>query len=313
MASRERATAARGLAGGRDVGPLRAQIAPTFGSPVGVGAGDGLGAEPAPDEEGLEGAGVGHHGGDRGARERGPHLFPVPDRVVGAEGDEAPVGGDLGDAALHHLLHVERVRVHEVLDDDHEGLLGQGVEPRRRVDPAGGAVELGQAAVGPGAAGEGRGAPQALQGPAQVGVGHDPVGEVVEVVLDVDEAGEGDDVTPVDQAVGDGATGGEAARDGDEVRGPEPLGALGGQAVDDIGVGHPVERVEGEVPARVGDGLEGHAAHGGVAHPELHDGAEFVLVDAPFDGGGEDDGEAVLGAAVEGGLLGGPQVAPPDG
>jgi hypothetical protein len=63
-------------------------------------------------------------------------LFAVADGVVGTEGYEPPVGGDLGDATLHQLPHVQGVGVLEVLDDDHERFLGQAEQGVGEVDAA---------------------------------------------------------------------------------------------------------------------------------------------------------------------------------
>src|SRR6266545_3526792 len=47
-------------------------------------------------------------------------LLPVADRVVGAERDHAAVWHEELHAALHHVLHVERPRVHEIARVNHE-------------------------------------------------------------------------------------------------------------------------------------------------------------------------------------------------
>src|SRR3989441_588188 len=70
--------------------------------------------------------------------------------------------------------------------------------------------------------------------------------------------------------------------------------------------------LEGDVAAGVGDRLEGDAFDRRVGHAKADDGADLVLVDAPFDGGDEDHGEAEFGAVVEGRRLGRPQVPAPD-
>ena len=119
--------------------------------PVAVPVGGiGLGAVAGGDEYGLQSGGVGDDGGHRDAGELLPDLFAVADGVVGAEGDEPPVGGDLLHAAFHELLDVEGVGILEVLDDDHEHLLGQRVEDGGRLDPAGGTVEAGGGRAAPG-------------------------------------------------------------------------------------------------------------------------------------------------------------------
>ena len=52
-----------------------------------------------------------------------PNLLPVSHRIIGAEWDDPSVGHQDADAALHHLLHVERPRVEEVLDGDLENVV----------------------------------------------------------------------------------------------------------------------------------------------------------------------------------------------
>lgn len=53
-------------------------------------------------------------------RQRLAHLFAVADRVVCAEWDHAPVGGQEFDAAFHGVLDVEGPGVHKVAGVDHE-------------------------------------------------------------------------------------------------------------------------------------------------------------------------------------------------
>src|SRR5262249_31028579 len=74
---------------------------------------------------------------------------------------------------------------------------------------------------------------------------------VVEVVLDLEQARHRHDLVAVDEAVRDAAARRETARHGEEVRLPEPLGALVGEPVHDVGVREPVHRVELDVAAGV--------------------------------------------------------------
>src|SRR5439155_17957093 len=88
-----------------------------------------------------------HPGSPRLQRRR--HLLAVTDRVVRAERDHSPVRYEELDAALHHVLHVEGPRIHEVARVDHEDVAS---DIARRVlaerDPRG----AGGAAIGPGVA-----------------------------------------------------------------------------------------------------------------------------------------------------------------
>ena len=71
-------------------------------------------------------------------------------------------------------------------------------------------------------------------------------------------------------------------------------------------------RVELDVAPGVRDRLERDRADGRVRHAEADDVTDLVLVEALLDGGDEGDGQAELGAVVEGLLLRVAQVAPTD-
>jgi hypothetical protein len=87
---------------------------------------------------------------------------------------------------------------------------------------------------------------------------------------------------------------------------------LGGDAVDDVGVGQPGQRVELDVPAGVGDRLERHRPHRRVGEAELDDVAELVLVEAALHGGDQGGGQARVGAVVQRLAFAGAQVAAAD-
>ena len=254
---------------------------------------------------GLQGECVRDHVGDRYPGLLGADLLAVADGVVGAERDQPAVGGDLLHAALHQLAHVEGVGVEEVLDHDHERIVGDPGQRFGEVDAACvGAVERlgdlggepGEAAVVGLGADERRGAPQLLQRLTDLVVGDHPVGDVVEVVLDLQQPGDrhqpevGVVGVALGQQVGDGPTGRGTARHREEVLGREPLGELVGDGVQHVGVGQPGQRVERDVAPGVGDRLEGDRPDGGMGQAVSDGGSDLVLVEVPLDGRDQGDG-----------------------
>lgn len=203
--------------------------------------------------------------------------------VVRAERDDPAVRNDLPDAALAQLADVERPLVLEVLRDDHEPARRDPLQLVGQPDAAGDALQPVAGALGPT---RGRGREQPAQRGGHLKVGHGAVGDEAEVAVDVDEPRQGDEVLTVVERVGRRAAGRRAARDRDEVVLAEPLGQLRAQPADHFDVGEPVERIEGGMPSGVRDRLEEDAVDGGMLDAELHDRAEFVLVDAELDRGG---------------------------
>lgn len=103
----------------------------------------------------------------------------------------------------------------------------------------------------------------------------------------------------VGEQIGDRSAAGKTARHREEIVGLKPLGQLGGDAVDDVGVGQPGQRVELHVPAGVGDRLEHHRLHRGLSHAVADDGTELVIVETALHGGDQTHGQARLCAVVQ--------------
>ena len=233
-------------------------------------------------------------------------LFPVANRIVSAEWDGATVGREDANAALHDLFDVECPGIQEVLDGDLEYVVLQVIDVVWEIEtwPTG-AFELAGSSLG---ARDSRGGPQAFQGFLDVGcirrLGQRAVGDVVQVLVDVQEARQRSDVVAVHEQVGIDLAAGEAAGYRDEILQDETAGGLVDNTVDDVRYGDAGHGVELYVAADVGDGLEHHAANGRVTEAELDYWPHLVGVDVPLDGGDEDGGHAGAGKTVEGAHLG---------
>ena len=76
-----------------------------------------------------------------------------------------------------------------------------------------------------------------------------------------------------------------------------------GHGVDDVGDGHPVVGVEGDVAALTELGLQRHRPHRGVVGAEANDLAHLVVVHPLQDGRDEDDPRSGGGEVVDGAQL----------
>ena len=123
-------------------------------------------------------------------------------------------------AALHQILLVERPGVHEVLQHDHEHVL-RDVADGQALGQAAGLAGDGKLFRGLLRTGDRRRRPQPFERllDFQTEIGHDAVGDVVEIVVYVDDARERRDLLAVDERVGDRVARGKAARNGNEVAG----------------------------------------------------------------------------------------------
>ena len=163
----------------------------------------------------------------------------------------------------------------------------------------------------------GRGRPESFQGLLHVGrvgwLGQGPVGDVVQIFVDVQQAGQRHYFFAVHEDIGIHLTGGETAGHGHEIFQHEPAVALVHDAVDHVWNGHPFHGIEVHMAANVGHRLEDHAAHRRVLQSEFQDGAHLIGVHAPFDGGHQHGVDALFRQPVQGLQLHVQQVFAPDG
>ena len=171
------------------------------------------------------------------------------------------------------------------------------------VDVARGAHEI----VGHGvAAGRGRGRPHACEGLPDFAlcVRPDPVGDVVEILVHVDDAGQWRHNFAFDVCVGNRLAGGVAAGHGDEVRLHDLTVHASVDAQDKLGNGDPVHRVQiFQVPTGVEHRLQHDAPYRRVLESELDNSGNFVLVHIPFNGRGKNSVDVVLIEDLERGHL----------
>ncbi len=172
--------------------------------------------------------------------------------------------------------------------------------------------QLSQTSRASSAAGSRRGREQPFQRTFERRVGEHTVREVVEVLVDVDQARERHQAVVGDEPVTHRATGRGAAGNRDEVGDAQPLRHLCGGKHHHVRVGQPLERVEDPVPARVRDRLERDRTHGRVGDPEADHLAHLVLVHPLLDRADERHDQPELRAAVERSLLVGAQVLAAD-
>jgi hypothetical protein len=247
----------------------------------------------------------------RADRPRRPRAARAPARgsrrVVGAEGDQPPVRDNFGDAALHQLPDVERVGVLKILHDQREHLLLELVELAREVDAA--ALACKQRTL---CARGCRRREHPLQCRAHLLVRVDPVRDVIEVVLDLEQPGEGHDRLAVDEGVAHRAAAWEAAGHRHEVVEAEPFRHLRRDKLHHVRVREPLERIELDVSAGVRDWLEGDAVDRRITDAEAHDLAQLVLVHALLDSAYERHRQALVGTPRERALLVGAQVLAAD-
>src|SRR5258708_26081375 len=128
---------------------------------------------------------------------------------------------------------------------------------------------------------------------------NDGVGNVVEVVVDIDDGRERGHFVTVDKCVGDGIARRKTARHRHEVVGDELTPGLRFDPSDDIGNGHPVHWVACNVAACAKCRLEGDAANCRMLDRELDDSAYLVLVDSALYGGDDRGAPSDLGGAVQ--------------
>ncbi len=125
-------------------------------------------------------------------------------------------------AALHQVLLVEGPWIHEVLHHDHEHAVGQRSEVELVGEATGrtGDREVPGRRLRPW---HRRRGPQSLERPTNVATHIDEgaVGDVIEVVVDVEDTRQRGHLFTVYVGIGHGVAGGEAARDRDEVVRPE--------------------------------------------------------------------------------------------
>src|SRR6516165_6247738 len=131
-------------------------------------------------------------------------------------------------------------------------------------------------------------------------VRHDAIGDVVEIVVDVENARQRRDLVALDKSVSDGIAGRKAAGDWDKVAGDEFAVGLRLNLPHNVRDGHPPQGIAWHVAAGAKRRLEGNAANGRVLDGEFNDAADFVFIDVALNGGDDGDVEPDLRQPVEG-------------
>src|SRR5260370_20760225 len=129
---------------------------------------------------------------------------------------------------------------------------------------------------------------------------HDSIGDVVEVIINSDDAWEWGDFIAFDKGVGHGIAGRETAWHRYEVGGYEFAAGLRLDLPNDFGNCHPGHRIVVHVAAGVKCRLEGDAADCRMLDCKFDDTADFMFVDAALDGRNDGYVQADLREPVQG-------------
>src|SRR5260221_5702397 len=129
---------------------------------------------------------------------------------------------------------------------------------------------------------------------------HDPIGDVVEVIMDIDDTWQWGDFIAFDKGVGHRIAGREAARHRYEVGGYKFAGGLRLDLPNDFGNCHPVHRIVVHVAAGVKCRLKGDAADCWMLDRKFDETADLMFVDVALDGGSHGYGQCDLPRAVQG-------------
>src|SRR6266851_4013413 len=131
-------------------------------------------------------------------------------------------------------------------------------------------------------------------------VRHDPIGDVVEVIIDIDDTWQWGDFIAFDKGVGHRIAGREAARHRYEVGGYKFAGGLRLDLPNDFGNCHPVHRIVVHVAAGVKCRLKGDAADCWMLDRKFDETADLMFVDVALDGGNDGYVQADLREPVQG-------------